>query len=479
MTAKHATGHLARIKELMNDIRTKDYVIRDNGTQIKKSILTGTTIDGTSRLADIEKLVLTAREAGRRAEEEIGLAAFIAEISGLWPQAALDLWDKEKDRLSKHDVYKTMCYWGLSHALGGLQRSISAAHFEAAAQNLLRGLSQEEAQECRKFANIIPHEISDWRAELQSYGALQSWLSKNRNLTIGSFGYEFGEFATNDKHFVSDAEERVRFVQQQVSWSLAKPANFLLEASPGLGKSHFVREFAKKLFGSKEDFNNGYLERNLSAYASIDEAFRDIVLDVLLALARHKPVVLFIDEVDTEIDGRHIFQKLIAPINGDLFFFLGKQLSFAKQNLVVCHALSSQRDKLKETPKWPDFLSRIPKEHRFVLPSLNSEFERVFRAMNSLIRHAKKSKEYREVSKISCQALLYLGHYPWESARELDQALEMALLRKADPNLPLDLEHVVTDAKSVLATERERGVAILGIDDFYVELRPRPKADAL
>jgi len=113
----------------------------------------------------------------------------------------------------------------------------------------------------------------------------------------------------------------------------------------------------------------------------------------------------------------------MLKMDGDNFFFRGKLVSFAKQGLIVCYALSSSSATLVTKPKWPDFLSRIPMEHRFILPSLESPFERVFRALSGLIRHAERIKNYRGISRISQQALLYLGLTSWTSARELDQAL--------------------------------------------------------
>jgi hypothetical protein len=474
-----------RINKLLKDIRTKDYSIGDpNRVETAKSIFAGKLIELGGRRADIEALVQLARTAGRGTEEALGLATLIAEVASHHPDLAVKLWEDHHTKICTGSVAKAVAYWGLwlAHA----QRPgklIRAQQFRAAAGDVEDLLTDHEREAYHDLATI-PKEPASMPIGSFAIPASESrgkdlsgWLHNNRSLTIGSFGSHFGDFATNDKHFVATAESSAQLAAMQVRQGLSKPANYLLQATPGSGKSHFVRQFAKRLL-SADGFRDQYLERNLSAYSSIADAFQDIVLDVLLALAKHRPVLLFIDEVDTEIDGKHIFQKLIAPMNGDDFFFQGKLVSLAKQNLVVCHALSALPATLENKPKWPDFLSRIPSEHQFNLPSLEHPLERVFRALSSLIRHAERFSNYAGVSRISYQALLYLGLNAWASARELDQALEMGLLRLADPNAALELEHLVLDPSAVFQAEREQSIAIFGETDFHVEVRPRAKAAA-
>ncbi|MBT2321075.1 hypothetical protein J7E62_01715 [Variovorax paradoxus] len=179
----------------------------------------------------------------------------------------------------------------------------------------------------------------------------------------------------------------------------------------------------------------------------------------------HRDVVLFIDEVDTEIDGRSIFQKLIAPINGDKFFFQEKEVSFAKQNIVGFYALSSHRDFLEKKPKWPDFLSRIPTEHRFVLPKFDNPFERLFRVISMLNRGA------TSVTKVSVHALLYLALRDWSSAREMDQALELAKARLRDPSAVLDLQHVASCLDDVMKVDAKQNDSIAIVDNDTVEMQ--------
>jgi hypothetical protein len=464
---------VSQITKLLKDIRTKDYTNSDKAGTVASHY--GGTIDANGRRRDIEKLIRSAELSGRKTEEALGLATLICELASHKPETAIGLWNSEL--MGQQRVVTAIAYWGLWLAHAELGNAVLAHDFRVRAEALAEELSAEESDGYRELtqqprasaAMAIPGTTHNPQAAVKDLG---HWLHGNRSLVIGEFGNNFGEFITDDSHFARTAEAQVRLVTAQLQQGLTKPAAYLLQADPGAGKSHFVREFSKKLLGVAT-FKTQFLERNLSAYPSIDGAFQDIVLDTLLALARHKPVVLFVDEVDTAIEERHFFQKLIAPMNGDDFFFQGKMVSFSKQNLVVCFALSAVRNALDGKPKWPDFLSRIPVEHQFSLPSLQSPIERVFRALTSLVRHAQKLTTYANISKVSYQTLLFLGFNPWQSARELDQAVEMGLLRAGDPNSPLLLQHVVLDASVVLQVETMQQVQIFGADASFIEVRPR------
>lgn len=474
-----ATANAQRIKDLLSSIRTSNYARRQSHTlEVRKSAFDRRALDVESRQFEIEQLVLLSREAGRSVDETVGLAALISEIARRSPDTALELWKNFSIKISSNNVLTAVAYRGLSDAYGEKGNYVRSRHFSAAAEMLIDELGDSEVLLYRELAGLAHPEnsVSPVGADLSSRAtpgdALAAWLRMNRQLTIGMFGSHFGQFTTSDVSFVESAESLSRFTEILIAQRLSKPANYLLQASPGAGKSHFVRQFAARLLG--EDASSQYLERNLSAYASIDQAFHDIVLDVLLAIARHKPVLLFVDEVDTEIGGQHIFQKLIAPMNGDDFFFQGKSLSFAKQNLVVCFALSATRDKLVDKPKWPDFLSRIPSSHQISLPSLDVPKERVVRALGALARKRQQAAGPASVTRVSFQALLYLGLNSWASARELDQAIDMALLRAVEPEGELLLEHFVQDVELILSAEQASGTRILGVEDFTLEVQAKP-----
>jgi hypothetical protein len=291
---------------------------------------------------------------------------------------------------------------------------------------------------------------------------LIDWIKGKSQISIDDLSPRFGDFVTNDQQFFREATSRLEILKKRLTMRLNKPDNYLLIAEPGAGKSFFVREFKgqlEKTYGSKVE----YIEKNLSAYNSIDRAFDDIVMDIIVALNSHNPVILFVDEVDTQIDGRNLFQRLIAPMNGDPFFFNERQISFAKQNLVVFYALSSRVEDIN-TVKWPDFLSRVPSGNRITLPNFKLPIERIYRAVSVLPKGA------FAVERVQAAALLYIGLRNWASSRELEQAVELAKIRAMGSPKVLELGDLVStwdDVKSVSDATNSEGfdkqLQVLGV----------------
>ena len=187
-------------------------------------------------------------------------------------------------------------------------------------------------------------------------------------------------------------------------------------------------------------------------------------MDVLIALLSEDAVLLFVDEVDSQLDGKQIFQRLIAPINGDPFFFLQKQVSFSKQNLVVFYALSSKMEDNEGAHKWPDFLSRIPAEHQIQLPSFASPIERMYRAVSMLPRGS------LPIMKVEAAALLYVGLRDWTSSRELEQAIDLAKLRVGDTGAALELPHIAPSVEEVDWVAKQSGVDIYSAPDNILDI---------
>jgi hypothetical protein len=253
---------------------------------------------------------------------------------------------------------------------------------------------------------------------------------------------------------------------------LTKPDNYLLIAQPCSGKSFFVREFRSELQSAvRKDIT--FLERNLSAYDSVDGTFEDVIIDVVYALTSHRPVFLFIDEVDTLLDGKSMLERLIAPMNGDPFFFRGKQMSLANQDIVVFFALSSSPEKMQERQKWTDFLSRIPQAHRISLPTLEAPIDRVYKTISMLPRGKFPA------TRVQAAALLYIGLKNWVSVRELEQAVDAAKLRAAARGgvLALELADIAVTPEDVeeveaAVTKRYGGtIDIFGSSNRLVEIK--------
>jgi hypothetical protein len=185
-------------------------------------------------------------------------------------------------------------------------------------------------------------------------------------------------------------------------------------------------------------------------------------MDLIVPLLSRQDVLLFVDEVDTQLNGHHIFQRLIAPMNGDPFFFLQKQLSFARHNLVVFYALSSPIEDIGKAPKWPDFLSRIPAAHQIRLPKFTSPIDRIYRAISLLPRG------HFPVKNVQAAALLYIGLREWKSSRELEQALELAKARISETPPVLALTHIETSHQDIEQISESTGIDIFGFDYGHV-----------
>jgi hypothetical protein len=285
-----------------------------------------------------------------------------------------------------------------------------------------------------------------WAIELKQ--PIDEWLSQRTQISLADLAPSFGRFVSNDREFYRIATDRLQMLGRRLQSGLSKPDNYLLIAQPGLGKSFFVTEFKNQL-NAKLGTEVIFLERNLSAYDSTDAAFRDIIMDVLIALITHNPVFLFIDEVDTLLDGKSMLEKLIAPMNGDSFFYRDKQISFSKQNLVVFFALSSDPDAMKTRQKWTDFLSRIPHAHRITLPQFKSPLDRIYRSVSKL------PDGKFGIRKVEAIALLYIALRNWTSVRELEQALELAKVRAhSEDSRVLELAHITVSPEDIEEVER-------------------------
>lgn len=442
---------------------------------------TKTVVKPPTRESEIRRLIGLAEAAGKKAALAQGRAILVAELAKLAPKAAVAAWLEHAESINDEVHARAIAAYGLFRAHRLLDQPVAALRFRSLAQQLLEDLEPHRQAIVRALATLSAGEEA---ASVTTTPALvvatdaskfHEWLKFQRKLELSKIGARFGEFITNDAGFVENARARVSELVWRLQSGLGKPANYLLEASPGAGKTFFVKQFttllSKDIYPEpKADAKPGEprlrrIEKNLSTYPSIDQAFTDIVFDVLIAFAERKDVVLFVDEVDTHIEGQSLFRKLIAPMNGDLFYFMGKQISFAKQNLVAFYALSGKRDALEQTQKWPDFLSRVPRDHRFQLPSLDIPSERLLRVVTALLDGAS------EPVRVSYLALLFICLRKWESSRDLDQAMQALRLRNRGHQATVQIEDVAFSLSEIQDINGAFNLDLLELEDGLVELR--------
>ena len=122
-----------------------------------------------------------------------------------------------------------------------------------------------------------------------------------------------GDFVSNNTDLKVELESIKNIIGNYLSRTEKKrPLNILLSASPGSGKSFLLRQF-KGIF-EKEDFKIEYKEFNLSTLISKVEIFQIFQFIQDCNEAKITPIV-FIDEVDTIINGEYVFPLLISAMS--------------------------------------------------------------------------------------------------------------------------------------------------------------------
>jgi hypothetical protein len=409
---------------------------------------------------------LTIAEATESSDEQAqALARLSWLIADQKPSEAIEFANRADELSNAPEIEelvedsRAIAYRVVGDSIRAKQHLARAIYLRKAAGATFRGLMRNlrfgMAQSAMSQVHIDP-----------SKDGLDKWILAKTRISTDDLRPSFGDFISNDRNFYREVEANRDMLVRRLKARLSKPDNYLLLADPGSGKSFFVKQFRSELERAMREsqvaYRIFYLERNLSAYRNIEEGFTDIVMDLIVPMMSRLDILLFIDEVDTELEGAHIFQRLIAPMNGDPFFFLQKQMSFEKQNLVVFFALSSKEEKIEEAKKWSDFRSRIPDAHRIHLPKFDDPIDRIYRAVSQLQRGAFPVKH------VQGSALLYIGLRAWRSSRELEQALELAKTRIHETPPVLELRHIGTSHEDIEKVSQATGFDLFAFDYSHI-----------
>lgn len=383
-------------------------------------------------IRDLRELLACARQSENREDLGRALLNLGTALADACPAEAIDL-TREIDNLSPPSTdteaviaadIRRIAYACLGDPVRARQQEVIVSRLRDDIGTTIGDSSAQRVQGLFARLRAERSTPADRQYAVELSEPLDEWLASRTTISLKDLGTPFGQFTSNDLHFYRNATNLLDMLTVRLKKGLGKPDCYLLHADPGSGKSFFVRQFQAQL-GTKLEDDVIFLECNLSAYQDMAQAGSDIVSDVLIALTHHQPVLLFIDEVDAKLGGESIFRRLIAPMNGDPFFFMQKPISFAKQNLIVFFALSAKPEDIGGAEKWPDFLSRIPPTHHIKLPEFGNPLCRIYRAVAMLQRG------HFPVSHIEAAALMYIGLRPWSSVRELEHAVEAAKLRAA------------------------------------------------
>jgi hypothetical protein len=236
---------------------------------------------------------------------------------------------------------------------------ISNAQFKDL-QSLVHG-REKPTTECYTSAReIITRTLASGSTALQGVDNILFLLSTNLSVTALS-GY-----ATLDKDHIENIQRLISSIDAYSNdLSQKRPLNFLMLASPGAGKSHFIKRVADQLQGRKVSaitFNMTALQTNEDLIPALDAA-RNLKVEDKLPL-------LFLDEFDSKLSNI----PLLLPLLWDGELNLGQRdLKLGRVIIVLAgsdpslpsvmdHARSMRNDIAIQdgnTPKIVDLLSRI------------------------------------------------------------------------------------------------------------------------
>jgi hypothetical protein len=188
---------------------------------------------------------------------------------------------------------------------------------------------EENNTEYQKVKDIIP----EWQKKLtESFnnGALTS-LDLVDAYTVSKKVIE--KYTSLDKSFVNRTYQLAQsIIEYHKEDTREKPLNILLDAGPGIGKSHFVRCLCEEL----NVLNNTFIEFNMSSADSFSDLEKTIHAVQNISVKRKLPV-LFLDEFDSNPR----FYAFLLPIlaEGRAYFF-GERLELGR--IVIFLAGSSK-----------------------------------------------------------------------------------------------------------------------------------------
>ncbi len=169
--------------------------------------------------------------------------------------------------------------------------------------------------------------------------------------------YKRSKFTLNDYVTLDFSHRREIFKQireindYRLDLSRIRPLNYLMPASPGAGKSHFVKCLAKhkRFNGLCED-----VTYNMTNFQSVDDLLYPLEA-VRNLKVKDKLPILFLDEIDS--NNSHFASLLPLLWDGEMFVG-GRNINIGK--VVIIMAISDERKiQDKSITKLDDFLSRI------------------------------------------------------------------------------------------------------------------------
>jgi hypothetical protein len=249
---------------------------------------------------------LTIAEATESSDEQAqALARLSWLIADQKPSEAIEFANRADELSNAPEIEelvedsRAIAYRVVGDSIRAKQHLARAIYLRKAAGATFRGLMRNlrfgMAQSAMSQVHIDP-----------SKDGLDKWILAKTRISTDDLRPSFGDFISNDRNFYREVEANRDMLVRRLKARLSKPDNYLLLADPGSGKSFFVKQFRSELERAMREsqvaYRIFYLERNLSAYRNIEEGFTDIVMDLIVPMMSRLDILLFIDEVDTELD---------------------------------------------------------------------------------------------------------------------------------------------------------------------------------
>ncbi len=261
------------------------------------------------------------------------------------------------------DDFELQCYNALKCAYEWSKESSKAwtaekTHFYGDPRKVLNSLSQKSSKkDYSEIGNYLTYKESwlKWNASSENHGILEY---KKDDTTKHSLQVWRGECAI--KGYICVGGPKRDRINEMLS-SIAEfndnknpvhPLNCLLTSSPGWGKSYLAKSMA-------DHFDMSFMEFSLSQMATAND-----LIDSFDSICSHqnrtdKKVLIFIDEINCEIEGNSSMGLLLSPIWDGAFIRNGKYYKLSPAVWMFASTETINSLIANNTNKGSDFVSRL------------------------------------------------------------------------------------------------------------------------
>jgi hypothetical protein len=209
-----------------------------------------------------------------------------------------------------------------------------------------------------------------------------------------------------------------------------RPLNILITASPGTGKSFFVKNALRE---TRSADNLQLIEINATQLQEPSDLFRQL-RRVTSQIAQHGKGLLFLDEADSQLpNGEYLFSNLLGPMWDGEYHTDGITLSMKRVVWFFAASKAATYEKfkkeIKKTTKAEDFLSRL--YLKYTLPGLEANG-------NVLVFLGNVRRVHKNVTRMTREVLDFFATHNFGGAREIEKCV---LLIDAKGEF-ISLEHI-------------------------------------